>query len=163
MRAAIILIAIIVIIAVAVVYYLAENTYCTDGCGGGTLSMDCQTDSDCNFYERVPVPGSPGCYSKQYENDNILPTDAMSCECVNNHCRVDDSDEKFCVVDEDCQMMYNVLYNDECSAGCFNTNTQVDEWCNQNMVWEPLAGECKCTSRFYCRIFVPANINPPQA
>jgi hypothetical protein len=151
MKIAIILIAIIIIIAVSVVYFLATNVFCTDGCGRSPgISLNCQTDSDCHFYEKVPVPGSPGCYSKQYENENIQPTDAMSCECVNNFCRVDDSDEKFCVLDSDCQIKYNVLYNDECSAGCFNTNAQVDESCQ--MLWEPIAGSCECTPSFYCRL-----------
>ena len=55
-------------------------------------------------------------------------------------------DEKSCANDTDCEIKYNVKINGECSAGCFNINAEIDEWCNYNRLWEafPSTQDCIC-------------------
>lgn len=50
--------------------------------------------------------------------------------------------QKYCKEDEDCRIMYNVLYEGKCSAGCFNRNVEADSSCD--LKWGLIAGDCKC-------------------
>ncbi len=55
---------------------------------------------------------------------------------------------KSCDIDSDCQIKYNIRYNDKCDAGCFNKNAEVDSWCNENIRYEsfPPGTSCECVN-----------------
>lgn len=54
-------------------------------------------------------------------------------------------EQKYCNTDSDCTIKYNVKFNGQCSAGCFNSDTIVDEWCNQNNRYESFPPGTTCT------------------
>jgi hypothetical protein len=59
---------------------------------------------------------------------------------------VDMSDLKYCETDDNCVIQYNILYNNQCSAGCFNKNSEVDNSCD--LKWEPSSPDkiCVCNN-----------------
>jgi len=56
-----------------------------------------------------------------------------------------EADEKYCKQNKDCTIKYNVNYQGECLAGCFNKETKFDEWCDSNMLWEAFSPDSTCT------------------
>jgi hypothetical protein len=50
---------------------------------------------------------------------------------------------KFCESANDCVIKYNVRYNEECSAGCFNTAASSDNHCT--LVWEMFTPDATCS------------------
>ncbi len=69
---------------------------------------------------------------------------AAGCTEIGDKGSIDKSGAKYCETKEDCVIKYNVLYNGECSAGCFNTESKVDSQCNSTTKWEPFAPNKTC-------------------
>jgi hypothetical protein len=53
------------------------------------------------------------------------------------------SNLKYCQTDNDCTIKYNIKYEGNCSAGCFNKDAKSDNSCN--LVWESFAPNKTCT------------------
>ncbi|MFH1500963.1 MAG: hypothetical protein ABIE22_03395 [archaeon] len=70
---------------------------------------------------------------------------------------VGDDEKKICNINADCGVSYNVLFNNKCSAGCFNSKVVADTGCD--LLWEPLIGKCKCEDNI-C-VLVIGDENPP--
>lgn len=71
-----------------------------------------------------------------------------SCEVIwqqktSNKRTASTTDEKYCEINSDCGINYNVKYNGSCSAGCFNNRAQVDKECNERK-WELIGYGCIC-------------------
>jgi len=58
-------------------------------------------------------------------------------------------DSKYCNTNEDCVVKYNMFYNGQCDAGCFNKDSKTDETCDKALVWEDLGSDsrCKCIEK----------------
>ncbi|MFH1448631.1 MAG: DUF333 domain-containing protein [Candidatus Micrarchaeota archaeon] len=73
-----------------------------------------------------------------------LPLEHRPMDINNPECAwvCNSQDSKYCESDGDCEVKYNVLYYGECSAGCFNKDTNGDKSCN--LAWEQIPDICVC-------------------
>lgn len=72
-----------------------------------------------------------------------------SCEVIwqqkiSNKRTVSTTDEKYCDINSDCKINYNIRYNGRCDAGCFNARVQVDKECGEKFRWELIGYGCIC-------------------
>jgi len=55
----------------------------------------------------------------------------------------DANDLKYCESDNDCEVIYGVKYNEECTADCFNSAVKNDPECS-SVAWTVIVNDCAC-------------------
>ena len=134
-----------------------EAKLCPDG-----SSVAPNPDNNCEF-DPCPDIIPQGCT----EEAKICPDGSSVGRNPDLNCRFDpcpdkiDNDQKYCETDEDCEIKYNIRYNNQCSAGCFNKYAEVDEWCNENMKWELIIEDCSCVNNI-CELNVEVKDLPTE-